>query len=209
MAPFTPFVSEEIYRNLSGVGDAHVRPLQAAESVHLTDFPVADESLIDSKLNEEMAKVRDIISLGLQLRAQAKVKVRQPLQAASIKRQALSEDLINIIKEELNIKEVKIDESQEESIKLDIKITEDLKLEGMAREIIRGIQEMRKEAGYEVDNRIKVGYSGQSEVFSKFGDIIKKEVLADELSEEEMSDADLGKEFNVEGEKVLISIKRR
>jgi isoleucyl-tRNA synthetase len=197
MAPFTPFIAEEIFKNLTG-----------KESVHLENFPKASEKLIDEKLNEEMASVRNVISEGLQMRAQAKIKVRQPLAAASIKHQVSSTELSNIIKEELNVKNVVIDEKQEEEIKLDTKITEELKLEGVAREIIRHIQEMRKEAGYEVDNRIKIGYDGWPEVFEKFGEIIAKETLADELNKEVLGEADLQKEFVVEGQSILITIKK-
>jgi isoleucyl-tRNA synthetase len=197
MAPFTPFVSEEIYRNLSG-----------DESVHLCDYPVADEKLIDEKLNQEMASVRAIISEGLQMRAQNKIKVRQPLQGVKIKNKDLSKEMREIIKDELNVKEIGTDEKQEEEIVLNTEITPELRLEGVARELIRHIQEMRKEAGYEVDNRIKVCYDGWSVVFSRFSDIIAKETLANELTEGKLEDADLEKDFEIEGEKVLISIKK-
>lgn len=198
MAPFTPFITEEIYRNLTG-----------EESVHLSDFPVSDEKLIDEKLNEEMAKVRNIISEGLQLRAQAKIKVRQPLGAVNIKYQISSDELMNIVREELNVKKIVIDNKQKNIIELDTNITPDLKLEGVAREIIRHIQEMRKEAGYEVDNHIIVCYSGWSEVFEKaeFGEMIRKETLANEIKQEKI-DADFSKEFSIEGRSVSISIKR-
>lgn len=215
MAPFTPFIAEEIYRNLTSSsplsGETPAISPQTGEtvlSVHLADFPEADKKLIDEKLNEEMAKVRDIITQGLQLRASAKIRVRQPLQVASIKYKVSSEDLINIIKEELNVKEVAINKDQEKDIVLDTEITEDLRLEGVAREIIRHIQEMRKEAGYEVDNRIKIGYDGWSEVFQKFGDLVAKETLADELFDKLIEDGDLRKEFDIDGKKVEISIKR-
>jgi isoleucyl-tRNA synthetase len=197
MAPFCPFVAEEIYKNLTG-----------EESVHLSDFPVADKKLIDEKLNEEMETVRSIVSEGLQLRALAKIKVRQPLASASIKYKVSNIELNNIIREELNIKEVVINENQEESIKLDTNITEDLKLEGLAREIIRHIQEMRKEAGYEVDNRIEICYSPQSPVFQKFGDLIAKETLAGNLKEGRMENPGFQKEFEIESQKFGIGIKK-
>ena len=197
MAPFTPFIAEEVYKNLTG-----------EESVHLAEFPVAEKELIDEKLNEDMVSVRAIISEGLQLRAKVGIKVRQPLQAASIKYKVESEDIIDIIKEELNIKEINIDTKQEENIKLDTNITEDLKLEGQAREVVRFIQEMRKEAGYEVDNRIEIMYSPESKVFEKFSDLIAKETLANEIEKGEMSEADLKKEMEVEGNKIFIFIKK-
>ncbi|MFZ5982109.1 MAG: class I tRNA ligase family protein, partial [Patescibacteria group bacterium] len=226
MAPFTPFIAEEIYRNLNtspqpspskGEGaNGEPSPLEGegarradeVSSVHLCDFPTADESLIDEKLNEQMKKTRDIISEGLQLRALNKIKVRQPLLSASIRDREESQELLDIMKEELNVKEIIIEEKQAELVKINTEITPELKLEGQAREIVRYIQEMRKEAGYEVDNRIQVCYNPALEVMEKFGDLIAKEVLADEMREGEMKGADIRKEFNLEGKKFSIQIRR-
>lgn len=195
MAPFTPFMAEEIYKNLTG-----------EESVHLVNFPVADDKLIDEKLNSEMEKARLYVSAGLQLRAGAKIKVRQPLHELFVK-EKLSDELFNIIGEEVNVKKVLVDKNIDLA-KLNINIDDDLALEGQAREIIRFIQEMRKEAGYEVDNRIKVAYFGGDKIFAKFGDLIQKETLATELSSGKIEQADLEKEFSLDGEKIEISIKR-
>jgi isoleucyl-tRNA synthetase len=197
IAPFMPFVADEIFRNLTG-----------RESVHLERFPVSDEKYVSARLNEQMKALRDVISEGLQLRAQAKIKVRQPLASVKIKNQLLTEEMLEIIKEELNVKEVLIDAQIENEITLDTQITEELKQEGLAREIIRYIQEMRKTASYEVDNRIKVSYQGGDEIFEKLGEMISKEVLADALEAGEMEDADLVKEFNLEGEMLKLQIKR-
>jgi isoleucyl-tRNA synthetase len=228
MAPFTPFISEEIYRNLTS---CHAELVSASSSdneipkparrrgrqdrdgkncsVHLEDFPTADEKLIDENLNEEMANVREIISEGLQLRARAGIKVRQPLQEVRIKNNKVREEMQNIIKEELNIKVIVFDEKQEEKIKLDTNISEELKLEGQAREIIRFVQEMRKEAGYEVDNRIEIGYSVKSLVLEKFKELIARETLAEDISL--ISDdftPDLKKTFEVGGEELEIGIRK-
>ena len=211
MAPFTPFIAEEIYRNLM---NPHPSPLPEGEgdlvSVHLEDYPEADEKLIDEILNQEMQEVRAIITEALQLRAKAGIKVRQPIASLKIKRQKakVKKELIEIIKDEVNVKEVIFDDLLIEDIAIDTNISEELKLEGQAREIIRFIQEMRKEAGYEVDNRIKVWYSGLSEVFAKFGGIIKKEVLAEELKGEKTENFDLEKKFKIENEDLKIYIKR-
>ncbi|HRY82776.1 MAG TPA: isoleucine--tRNA ligase [Candidatus Moranbacteria bacterium] len=221
MAPFTPFVAEEIWRNLSGChaelvsASSEEIPKQVRDdnfcSVHLENFPLADEKMIDEKLNEEMANVRAIISEGLQLRAKAGIKVRQPLQEVRIKKQELSEELRNIIKEELNVKEVIFDKKQEEEVKLKTEITPGLKLEGQAREVVRFIQEMRKEAGYEVDNRIRITYSGESEIFNnlELKKLITKETLANEiLSSGEISEVDLKKTFEIDGKKIEIGIRK-
>ncbi len=225
MAPFTPFIAEEIYRNLVSPTPPQSSPRAGEEvkikspsplqgegwgevaSVHLTDFPTADEKLIDEKLNQEMNKIREIVSAGLQLRADAGIKVRQPLSQLQITNYKLRDDLINIAREEVNVKEIKLIKGENFNIELNTEISEELKLEGIAREIIRHIQEMRKEAGYEVDNRIKVCYIGLSEVFDKFSDMIAKEVLADKLKEGEIENFDIENEFNIEG-KVKIQIKK-
>ena len=209
MAPFTPFIAEEIYKNLTG-----------KESVHLVDFPLADESLIDENVNADMGAVREIVNIGLQLRARSAIKVRQPLSELQVKNEKLGEELLDIIKEEVNVKNVKIVEDvsndkyiiwdAEKKVGLNTEITPELKLEGQAREIIRYIQEMRKEAGYEVDNRIKVWYNGASNVFDaqNLKDIIAKEVLADSVLSQESTDVDLEKEFTLDGEKIRLSIRK-
>lgn len=200
MAPFTPFVAEEIYRNLTG-----------EESVHLSDFPAVDEKMIDEKLNEQMNAAREIVSAGLQKRAEAKIKVRQPLASATVFVELLPE-LEEIIREELNVKKLVKGElgyqGKQGDVILDAEITEELKLEGQAREVIRAIQEMRKSAGFEVDNRINICYNGLSKVFGKFGDLIAKETLSQALNEGKMAEADLEKDFTIDNESVIIGIKR-
>jgi isoleucyl-tRNA synthetase len=196
MASFTPFIAEEIYKNLTG-----------KESVHLAEFPKADKKLIDEELNEEMVGIRNIISEGLQIRAREKIKVRQPLGSIKVKNKVRAE-LLPIIMEELNVKNIFVDEGLLKEVIIDTNITKELKLEGQAREIIRHIQEMRKEAGYEVDNRISIAYNGMSEVFNKFGDLIAKETLANSSDKGKLEKADLEKEFKIDGELVQISIKK-
>jgi isoleucyl-tRNA synthetase len=199
MAPFTPFVAEEIYRNLTG-----------GESVHLEDYPTVDESLVDKGLNVEMAAVRNVVNVGLSLRATGKIKVRQPLSKAVVK-DALDEDLLEILKDELNVKKVEIRSDLGTVLELDTVLTEELKLEGRAREIVRFIQELRKEAGYEVDDRIRVGYEGFDEVF---GDIALREMVAKEtLSEGRVSSgavegAEGVKKAEIDGRQGTFWIKR-
>ena len=115
---------------------------------------------------------------------------------------------MKIIKDELNVKEIIMDREKKEEMVLDTTISEELKLEGQARETVRFIQEMRKVAGYEVDNRIRVGYAGADEAFGKFRDMIAKEVLADEMKAEKLIEFDLEKDFLIDGKKLLIRIKK-
>ncbi|MDP1833568.1 MAG: isoleucine--tRNA ligase [Candidatus Moranbacteria bacterium] len=195
MAPFAPFMAEEIFKNLTG-----------KESVHLEDMPVADGSIIDNQANEEMALARAFVNTGLKLRAEAGIKVRQPLYKLYIDKE-INAELKNIIKEEVNVREIIVDPAIE-AVRIDTTIDEELKLEGQAREIIRFIQEMRKEAGYEVDNRIKICYAGKSAVFEKFGPLITKETLATELLAGDLEDFDLEKEIKIGEDQMHIKIKR-
>ncbi|PIP27753.1 MAG: isoleucine--tRNA ligase, partial [Candidatus Moranbacteria bacterium CG23_combo_of_CG06-09_8_20_14_all_39_10] len=197
MAPFTPFISEDIYKNLTG-----------GESVHLVDFPAADESLIDESLNEKMESTRNIITEALQLRAKNSIKVRQSLSELIITNYEMQEDFMEIMKEEVNVKNVIIKIGSEKKVELNTEITPELKLEGQAREIIRFIQEMRKEAGYEVDNRIEARYTGLQEVFAEFGSLIQKEVLANSLDQGDLEKSDLEKEFKIEEAPLLLKIRK-
>ncbi|NTW27134.1 MAG: isoleucine--tRNA ligase [Candidatus Moranbacteria bacterium] len=204
MAPFAPFISEEIYKNLTGL-----------ESVHLEDFPIADAKRIDEELNNNMSDLREIITIGLQDRAKNKIKVRQPLSGVFLgqKYSKVFNETINkpewsiILTEELNVKGATLG-TETETVAIDSNITAELKLEGQAREIVRYIQEMRKEAGYEVDNHIIVGYSGVEEVFNEFGDLISREILADKIQSNNLPEYDLQKEFTFDEKVFSITIKK-
>ncbi len=202
MAPFTPFLSEEIYKNLTG-----------KNSVHLADYPVPNETLINKDVREKMMITRNLVVQGLQKRSEAGIKVRQPLALLSAKiRIDLPQEYKDIIKEELNIKDIVFDilESleMEEDIVLDIKITSELKLEGEAREIIRAIQEGRKKAGFNVEDRISLSSVGKEKVFEKFGDMIAKEVLATKVESGVPSDAEYSETVSLDGEDFSFSLKR-
>jgi isoleucyl-tRNA synthetase len=193
MAPFTPFLSEEIYRNLIG-----------EESVHLADWPEADTKFIDTKLNKEMFLVRELVTTGLKMRSDAKIKVRQPLLEFSIGDIDLRQEMKEILKEELNVKNINIGQS----LGLNTEITEDLRLEGEMNEINRAIQDGRKKAGFNVEDRITLGYIGKENVFKKFGDDIAKKVLATEVKNEDLADVDYRETVTIEGEEFSFSLKK-
>ncbi len=112
LAPFTPFVAEELHRNLVAGMDP-----EAPESVHLADYPQADESLLDPALEEAMAAARQVVSLGRAARTEAKVRVRQPLSRAVVHvpgDPARLEPLLDLIAEELNVKRVEFAGTAEE-----------------------------------------------------------------------------------------------
>ena len=119
IAPFVPFLAEEIYQNL-------VRSLDenAPESVHFCSFPVADESMIDSKLNEGMDKVLEIVNLGRACRSASNVKNRQPLAKVIVctsKELILDSELKELIKDELNVEDIEILHNADEYVSYELK----------------------------------------------------------------------------------------
>lgn len=148
LAPFTPFVAEEMYQNLT-----------EENSVHLTDYPLGDKSLFNNNLSLQMDIVRKLAELGHAQRKEANIKLRQPLSTAKYSWiEKLFEDLEKILTEELNVKNIEYQKSSTKDLKiiLDTNITRDLKEEGEARELIRQIQQIRKEMGLTLSDKTKI-----------------------------------------------------
>lgn len=280
-----PFMTEDIYQNLVRSIDA-----DAPESIHLCDFPVVDTKCIDKKLEEDMDDVLDAVVMGRACRNDAAIKNRQPISRMYIKADfKLDSFYTDIIKEELNVKEVVftddvraftsytfkpqlrtvgpkygkqlggiqkhlaeldgnaamdelnadgklsfdvngvtveltkddllIDTAQKEgyvtqednrmTVVLDTNLTEELIEEGFVYEIISKIQTMRKDAGFEVMDHIRVSLNGNAKLSAlaeKNREAISSKVLADELTEG--LDFSCEKEWNVNGEKVVIAVER-
>ncbi|MFA4930989.1 MAG: isoleucine--tRNA ligase [Patescibacteria group bacterium] len=211
MAPFTPFMTETIFMNLTN---------KEKGSVHLQDYPLVNEKLIDEKLSADMAFVRQAVEMGLSARAKAGIKVRQPLNKMVIKSVAKIEDeqLFDLIKDEVNVKEIELvilevmDNDADMDVELDINITDELKIEGMARDIVRHIQQARKEAGFNVDDRIVILYETQVEeikqAFVAHAEYIAHEVLAERMVTEDDEEYEFTKEADVEKMPLVIKLKR-
>jgi isoleucyl-tRNA synthetase len=171
LAPFVPFLAEELYQKLTG-----------GESVHLLDWPKS--GAIDETVLKEMADVREVINQGLSFRAANQLKVRQPLSAVCVPKNLRHEAYDDIVLEELNVKQIQ--EAEAETVALDTEITPELKREGLMRELIRQVQTARKNAGLNVDDRIVLRViSGDEEVqrtMAEHGDTIKTETLAVSLN---------------------------
>ena len=276
-APITPFLTEEIYQKLTG-----------EESVHLADFPKYDEKLINIEIEEQMDLVRDVCSLGRFAREEANIKVRQPIShlILPLNDKDIIGDLISVIEEELNVKEIifkedmseyldyivkpnfkvlgktlgpKVKELQEILTKLSTKdiallqsdgltvklgdedfkltnemvlislkqkegyasssnnktcvvlnteLTEDLILEGLAREFVRKVQSLRKEADFVITDHIKVIYHGSDKInqmLDKYYDYVMGEVLGDEL----IKDETLAFDDKLNDEDVVIKVEKK
>lgn len=197
LAPVTPFISEEIYKNLTG-----------KDSVHLDNFPKSNSELIDEELINEMTRVRESISEGLRIRAKKQLKVRQPLACITIKGESFSKESIYVVKEELNIKRVIFEKKNEDIVSLNTEITKELKQEGIAREIIRFIQQARKKADFQVDDRIIIGYKGFNEIFKIYSKLISHEVLALEIKNKELDNCEYSDVSKIGNEELKIYLKK-
>ncbi|MGI8608812.1 MAG: isoleucine--tRNA ligase [Candidatus Dormibacteria bacterium] len=156
LAPFAPFVADELYRNLA-------RGTARADSVHLANWPEANVEAIDRELAQQMTRARRIVELGHKQRDRTGLKVRQPLAGASVPGPALSPELEAIVLDELNLKSLQYHQHDHE-VELDTEITPALRREGLARELVRRIQGMRKDAGFNVEDRINVSWRAEGEV---------------------------------------------
>ncbi len=286
-APFTPFLAEELYDNLRSDGP---------ESVHLADWPSVDSEAMDDALEDHMEQVRRLTALGRKARNQAEIKVRQPLRELIVRPKKefdeLSGESLELLKEELNLKEVKftedlegyyvpivkpdfsklgpkfgenaqkiggkieeiedellataLDETGEFELELkgetftvaspdvevsyepdetfvrvedndyvlllDVKLDEELRQEGYVRELIRRIQQLRKEAGFEVTDRIELYYRADEEIVTaveKHSGYLQEETLARKLTAGDLpEEADAFSEESLNGKKAKIALNR-
>jgi isoleucyl-tRNA synthetase len=151
MAPVMPFIAERVYKQIGGM----------KESVHLERWPEAEH--VDEALIKEMKEVRVAVSLGLMKRTESKINVKQPLLSVTFKK-SIRENFFDLIKDELNVKDVFINESQDEDAVLDTTITEELKREGDIRKLVRAVQDMRKEEGLNPLDEIGLVFSSLSNI---------------------------------------------
>ena len=172
LASFTPFLAEEIYTNLTG-----------GESVHLDNWPTFSSDLIDTDLNTQMQIAREAVEMAHSKRKENSIKVRQPLAKLTINSVVdLDGDVLTLVAGEVNVKEVVRKEAKELSVELDTKLTEELKAEGEARELMRQIQEERKKLGTKLDQRVNVSLPSWPK---EFEEDIKKKTLIENLTQGE------------------------
>lgn len=221
LAPFTPFLAEELYQQLGG----------GSESVHLLDWPT--NYTVDEKVVSDMARTRELINTGLGLRMkkdehQDSIKVRQPLQFASYAGEKLDDYYEQIMIEELNVKEIHHIDSLNEHVEnydevhgvidpeawLEIskKITPELKREGLMREVIRFVQSARKNAGLNVDDRIVLSLIVKPGEADDLGKAIEEhsETIAQEALVAKFADVQDGYDetVKIEGMELRIGLKK-
>ncbi|MCD1275790.1 MAG: isoleucine--tRNA ligase [Candidatus Nanogingivalaceae bacterium] len=208
LAPFTPFLAEELYHNLTGDN----------ESVHLKDWLPAGEE--NDFVTKQMNSVRSIVKEGLSMRAKANIKVRQPLDKVILYGKDFgfvgelnrTFDYMGLIKDELNVKHIKLrpEDDREDKIYIDMEITPDLKREGLMREIIRHVQSARKKAGLQVDDRIELNITSDdpeiTQAVDAHADVIESETLAVKLGS--AADDMFKQEVKVDGKDAVIFLKK-
>jgi isoleucyl-tRNA synthetase len=287
LAPFTPFLSEELWRNLAAGRDE--RP----ESVHLSDYPLAEGSLVEPGVEEAMEAAREIVELGRRIRSEARAKVRQPLLEAVVHYPGDHEairPLLPLVAQELNVKRVMFAESAEQlgrwrarpnfrslgprlgpavkevaaalaaddgslasrlargkrasittpsgevalgpddvdltqetaggwgmaaegglTVALELELTEELRLEGLARELVRLVQDARKAAGLAVTDRIALGIQASGDVgraLAAHRDVVAGETLATSLTEGTLADPSFSQDASIESSPVAITLRK-
>ncbi len=283
IAPFVPFMAEEMYQNLVRSVDP-----SAPESVHLCDFPAADESLIDESLNTQMSALLSVVGLGRACRAAANLKVRQPLSTLYVKGTSFDEAFSALAEDELNVKKVVFTDDArafttynlkpqmrtlgpkygkllgrigqhlkemdgndvvdafnrgedvsftldgtevtlskddvlteatqkpgfaaqmegEVTVVVDCNLTPELIAEGYQREMVSKLQNMRKDAGFEVSDRIHVRYQAADELSQALEEgraFIMQSVLAQSLTREESLE---GKRWDINGQEAVLDIAK-
>jgi len=225
LAPLAPFIAEQIYQNL-------VRSLDptAEESVHLTDFPVADETKINDELNNDMKLAMRISSLGRAARAKAKIKVRQPLAKALVKvsqerEKSALQRLTPHILDEVNIKEwgfvgyefpgdmpgYAIASEGEYSVAVNIELSPELVAEGISREVVRRLQTMRRAADFDIADHIITYYEAEEpikRVMTDFADYIRQETLSLELVDSPPPEKAYVEKYHISDADVLLAVAK-
>lgn len=186
MAPFIPFIAEDVFMRLRGEDNEM--------SVHLCSWPQGKKG-DNEEILKQMEEVRKIVTLGLELRTKSGIKVRQPLGRLMIREDLADigedEGLLTLIKDELNVKEVIFDANIDEPAILDTEITAELQKEGIAREVVRAIQESRKEKGLQPGDEIQVVIRSASEthhIVSEYKEMITKVASVTDFLFEEIDD---------------------
>ena len=199
LAPFTPFLSEELYHQLGG----------GEESVHLLSWPT--NYTVDQLVLDEMKQARAVINDILSLRAKEGIKTRQPLRYAKVESSHdFRSEIREMVIDEVNIKEIDFVQNasaSDASVDVDLKLTPELRREGMMREVIRHVQSARKAAGLNVDDRIVLHLETENEELQKAIDEHSKAILAETLAKFGQADG-YSTDVKVDGAEMVIQLAK-
>jgi len=209
ISPIMPFFAEEMYQNL--------KTKNMPESIHLCDWPqLKEESFADLELEGKMDEVRNIVNLALAERSEKSIKVRQPIASIKIKNKKLKiegeKDILELIKDEVNVKQIIFGAKIKNEVEIDTTITEELKKEGNWREYLRQVKEFRKELKMMPEDKPTflttanlAGFMNESEDYFK-KEIGVKEII--EVKNENEMQVDAKKEIVIDDKKYFIGIKK-
>ena len=202
MAPAMPFFAEHLF--------GAVRAADNPESVHLTDWPKVTGHK-DEALKESMEEVRTVVALALAERVAHGIKVKQPLASLAVKQETSTiknkPELLELIKDEVNVKVVVFDKNAPKEVVLDINLTPELRQEGIVREMIRLVQEARKEEGLKPEDKISASFGGDQmfmDILTRNEKLVLREIRAQDMH---LGTAG-GKEFLIDGKPLTISVKK-
>lgn len=212
MAPFAPFIAEQVWQKITGNSFKNNK-----RSVHLEKWPVAGS--VDNEVLEKMRIIREMVSLGLTARSENNVKIRQPLAKMTIKGKDIDkqftnkDDYISLIKDEVNVKSIDIVSGKGDyAVELDMKMTPELKEEGIKREIIRFINNLRKKSNLTIEDKVDIYFETDSsigrEAINNHIESIKKETICANITEIKQSSGDITGTLKIEEKELNIFIKK-
>jgi len=202
MSPVMPFTADYLYQESGG----------KLESVHLEKWPEVNQKFFqEEQIIKDMESARNIVELALAKRDEAGVKVRQPLSQIIISSEPLADELVELIKDEVNIKEVVFKPAGILSVKLDTNITAELKEEGLYRELVRTINQLRKEAELTIKDIVAISFQTDSNtvktVINNFKNELLKNTISSDIAEEKPEGCLIYKDVKVNEEEVWLGLK--
>ena len=210
MAPFMPFIAEQLWQKITGNDFKDEN-----KSVHLESWPTTHNMKhATHNIIEEMEVARKIVELGLAERDKAGIKVRQPLPELRITNYELQDEYVALVKDEVNVKEITCKKGDGNiEVELDTDISDKLKLEGIKRDLVRSINNLRKDAGLTIQDKAVVYWESDDQmikdVFSKMANEIMRDTLSTKINEGMVGDVDIQKEVKVNDTKLILGVKKQ
>lgn len=190
LAPYTPFITEHVYQSLYP---------EAGKSVHLADWPADQNAFANEHVLADMAAVRQLVELALAARAESGMKVRQALERLVVTLpkglKKLDKELEALLADEVNVKDVQVvgkiesekgylvKEGQDAAVSLKTELSDALRMEGLARDVVRQINSLRKQAGLTIKDRVKIAYQTDSDFIEQALQAHEEDILSSTLAD--------------------------